>query len=105
MAGHVVLYLMMRWLMVEAAIQNNDDPLRLSFTGALRELDRLRQTILQASPRHVQDYLLPLLLHRIASNRIVWRPGRYDPRPGDTKPQNKGHGRHQYHARVCNIQA
>src|SRR5207253_8266036 len=37
-AGHVVLYLLVRWLIVEAAVKHRRDPLRISFRNALREL-------------------------------------------------------------------
>ena len=34
-AGHVLLYFLVRWLIVEAAATENADPLRISFKGAL----------------------------------------------------------------------
>jgi len=37
-AGHVVLYLLVRWLIVEAAVKHDLDPLRVSFLHAFREL-------------------------------------------------------------------
>jgi hypothetical protein len=94
-AGHVTLYLLTRWLMVEAAAQSGKDPLRLSFLEATRELNDLRPAFLTATPDRIRGYLLPLLLERIARHHVPWRPGRYDPRPGDTKPRNKGKGRYQ----------
>ncbi len=95
-AGHVLLYLLVRWLMVEAAEQAGlDDPLRLSFKEALAELGDLRQTLLHSSPAHVQRVLWPRLLERIASHRVPLRPGRHYARPGDSKPKAKGKGRYQ----------
>lgn len=94
-AGHVTLYLLTRWLMVEAAVDSGKDPLRLSFTGALRELEELRPVLVTAAPRRVREYLLPLLLLRIASHDVPWRPGRHDPRPGDTKTKYKGRGHYR----------
>lgn len=35
-AGHVLFYLLVRWMMVEAAVKHGCKPLRLSFTHALR---------------------------------------------------------------------
>lgn len=95
-AGHVLLYMLTRWLMVEAAIQHGDgDCLRLSFVHAMRELNALRHALLTADAQTVSDYLLPLLLERIASHHVPWRPGRYDSRSRNTKVKNKGNGRLQ----------
>ncbi len=95
-AGHLVLYLLVRWLMVEAAEQAGGvDPLRLSFHGALEELADLRETLLHANAEHVRRVLLPRLLARIAGHRVPLRPGRHYPRPRDAKPKYKGKGRYQ----------
>lgn len=94
-AGQVLLYLLVRWLMVKAAVAEGLDPLRLSFKGALRELAAMNQTLMTADPRRIASELLPLLLERIASHRVPWRPGRHDPRPGDGRIKNKGYGKHQ----------
>jgi hypothetical protein len=95
-AGHVLLYLLTRWLMVEAAERAGiEDPLRLSFKGALGELADLRETLVRARPEHVWRVLLPRLLERIASHQVPLRPGRHFPRPRDTKPKAKGKGRYQ----------
>jgi hypothetical protein len=95
-AGHVLLYLLTRWLMVEAADKAGiEDPLRLSFKAAREELADMRETLIHATPDHVQHVLLPRLLQRIASHRVPLRPGRHFPRPRDTKPKDKGKGRYQ----------
>jgi hypothetical protein len=95
-AGHVLLYLLTRWLMVEAATKAGiEDPLRLSFKKALEELADMRETLVHASPEHVRRVLLPRLLERIASHQVPLRPGRHFPRPRDTKPKAKGKGRYQ----------
>jgi hypothetical protein len=93
--SHVLYYLMVRWLMAEAAAENGLDPLRLSFIEALREIKDMAQTLLTASERRVHAILLPRLLHRIASHQVPLRPGRHYPRPKDTKVRNLGHGRKQ----------
>jgi hypothetical protein len=94
--GHVLLYTLTRWLMVQAASQcDHGDCLRLSFIEATRELDMLRRSLLSADARWVEDYLLPLLLERIAGHQVPWRPGRYDSRSRNTKVKNKGDGRVQ----------
>jgi hypothetical protein len=92
-AGHVVLYLLIRWLMVEAAKAHDADPLRLSFTGALNELADMSHALLTSSRERVATVLLPRLLERIASHRVAWRPGRHYPRPHDTQILNKGKGK------------
>jgi len=93
--GHVVLYLLVRWLMVEAALEHGQDPLHLSFTNALREVRQMSQTLLLASLARVTEVLLPLLSERIASHPVPWRPGRHDPRPGDTRVRNVGKGKYR----------
>lgn len=92
-AGHLVLYLLVRWLMVEAAETHGQNPLRLSFVGALRELNTMRVALLTSSEQHVKRVLLPRLLERIASHVVPLRPGRHYQRPGDAKTKNKGNGK------------
>jgi hypothetical protein len=75
-AGHVVLYLLVRWLIVEAAMKHGVNPLRISFTDALRELKHLWDTLVTSSPAWVAKVLLPRLLDRIASHLVPFRPGR-----------------------------
>jgi hypothetical protein len=92
-AGHVVFYLLVRWMMVEAAVKHGCEPLRLSFTHALRELHDLSEKLITSSPSRVRRVLLPRLLWRVASHLVPLRPGRHYPRPNDTKPKNTGKGR------------
>ena len=84
-AGHVVLYLLVRWLMVEAAVKHGLDPLRLSFLDAFRELQLMRSALLTASPRWASTVLLPRLLERIAEHQVPERPGRHYPRRKKSK--------------------
>jgi hypothetical protein len=84
-AGHVVLYLLVRWLIMEAAVAHDVDPLRISFCNALRELQEIWATIVVSSPRWVARVLLPRLLQRIASNLVPLRPGRSYPRKKKAK--------------------
>jgi hypothetical protein len=79
-AGHVLLYLLLRWLMVEAAVRHGLDPLRISFCNALRELQAIWSALVTSSPRWVQRVLLPRLLERMASHIVPLRPGRSYPR-------------------------
>jgi hypothetical protein len=101
--SHVVLYLIARWLLIEAAEQAGVDPLRLSFVHALREWERLRVVLLLAEPDRAAE-LVAALLSRIASHRVPNRPGRHYPRPNDTKPKNRGHGQTQKPAKLKNAQ-
>ena len=94
-AGHVLLYLLVRWLIVEAAVKSGQEPLRLSFLSALRELLDMSQTLLTASPQRASCTLVPRLLVRIAEHQVPLRPGRHYPRPGDSKVRNKGKGKHR----------
>jgi hypothetical protein len=78
-AGHVVLYLLVRWLIVEAAVRAGRDPLRLSFKHALRELLALHASLVTAAPTWL-PVLFERLLHRIAEHEVSYRPGRSYPR-------------------------
>lgn len=78
-AGHVVLYFLIRWLMVEAAVRHGLDPLRLSFQNALRELLAMHTSLIMAEGRWI-GVLLGRLLDRIASHQVPYRPGRSYPR-------------------------
>ena len=94
--GQLLFYLLLRWLIVEAASAASlDDPLRISFKGALTEVEDMRAVLLCASERHAQLVLLPRLLERVATHRVLLRPGRHFPRPRDTTIKNKGKNRHQ----------
>jgi hypothetical protein len=103
-AGHVLLYLLVRWLIVEAAAEHGiADPRRVSFVNALRELEDLRVPLLYASPKKLEEQLLPRLLHEIASHEVLFRPGRHYPRPHDTKYKNKGRGKRRQPSKLSNV--
>lgn len=91
-AGHVLLYFMIRWLIVIAAEEAGVDPLSISFQHALRELLDMLPSLITGSLSHVNRILLPRLLARIASHRVSFRPGRCFARPGD-KTKDYGHGK------------
>jgi hypothetical protein len=100
--GHLLLYLLVRGLVVEAAAAGEvEDPLRLSFKGALEELRDMRQTLLHAEPEHMRQVLWPRLLARIARHKVPLRPGRHYQRPGETRPKYKGQGRYQQSQKVA----
>jgi hypothetical protein len=79
-AGHVVLYLLVRWLIVEAAVKHGLDPLRVSFLHALEELEAMHAQLVSSSLSWVVHVLLPRLLDRIAEHQVPLRPGRHYPR-------------------------
>jgi len=92
-AGHVLLYFLVRWLMVEAATTENADPLRISFKHALEELLDIASILIVTPADHVARVLLPRLLARIVSHRVPFRPGRSYARPRDGRIKNHGHGK------------
>jgi hypothetical protein len=79
-AGHILYYLLLRWLLVEAAVPVGLSPLRLSFTGALRELEGKWPAAVVASQPWLQQTLRPRLLACLASHPVEERPGRTAPR-------------------------
>jgi hypothetical protein len=83
LAGHVLLYFLIRSLMAEAALRHDAHPLQLSFKHALQELDHLWPLLVISAPSHIRKVLLPRLLERIAQHQITIRPGRHYPRPAD----------------------
>ena len=102
LAGRIVYYLLIRWLIVQAAKEHGLDPLRISFTNAVRELEQMRDTLATSSLGWVQRVLLPRLLARIASVLVPLRPGRHYPRPNDTQAKDKGSGRKQAASKISN---
>lgn len=85
LAGRVLYYLLLRWLMVLAAEKEGVDPLRISFSGAVRELELMWSALITSNPSWVTEVLLPRLLDRIASHMVPLRLGRHYPRPKDAK--------------------
>jgi hypothetical protein len=92
-AGHVLLYFLVRWLIVEAAAAGGGDPLRISFKGALQELLDMIPVLTITPTSRVAAVLLPRLLTRIAGRRVPFRPGRSYARPRDGRIKNHGHGK------------
>lgn len=93
LAGHVMYYLLIRWLIVLAAEKHGLDPLRISFSNAVQDLELMRKELVTSSPHWVSHVLLPRLLDRMASQTVPQRLGRHYPRPNDTKPKNCGRRR------------
>jgi hypothetical protein len=98
--SHLVLYLLTRWLILEAASQTGQDPLRLSFKGTLDGLEEKRVLLIISSAKHVSKHLLPKLIKDITTHVVPLRPGRHFPRPKDTQTKNKGYGQKQKPAKL-----
>src|SRR5262249_7123558 len=79
-AGHILYYLLVRWLLVEAAQAAKVSPLRLSFTAALREINEQWPQAVVASEGWLQQALRPRLLERLCSHPVEECPGRTAPR-------------------------
>jgi hypothetical protein len=94
-AGHLLLHFLVRRQIVEAALAAGVDPLRLSYKGALEDVQDMRETLLKANERSAQRVLLPRLLDQIGGHVIPFRPCRHYPRPHDTQVKNKGKGKQQ----------
>jgi hypothetical protein len=94
-AGHLMLYTLVRLLMAEEAAQLGIAPLQLSFRGALEEVKDMKASLLNAGRRHAERVLRPRLLEWIGSHRVPFRPNRHYPRPHDTKSKTDKHGKKQ----------
>jgi hypothetical protein len=83
-AGHVLYYQLVRWLMVEAACAAGVSPLRLSFTAALEEINEQWTSAVVASRGWLEQTLRPRLLERVGSHQVQERPAprREEPRRG-----------------------
>lgn len=93
-AGHVLYYFLVRWLIVVAAEEHKlRDPLEVSFAAALQAISQMDTIFVIAKPRWAQDTLVPRLRARLAATVVPYRPGRHYPRPHDTKIKNKGGGK------------
>jgi hypothetical protein len=104
--GHLLLYALVRWLMVEAAERAGvSDPLRLSYAAALREVQEMRVPLLLSGAGRARRVLGPRLLTRLSSQQVPLRPGRHYVRLKQTKPKNKGKGRYQPSSTLATVAA
>jgi hypothetical protein len=88
-AGHMLLYLLVRWLLVEAAAAAGLDPLALSFKHALEAVKEMHVVLLAASAEEVSTRLLPRLYERLREHRVPFRAGRHYPRPKDKQRKRR----------------
>jgi hypothetical protein len=92
-AGHLLLHFLVRRQIVEAALAAGVPPLRISYKGALEDVQDMGESLLRANEEPARRVLLPRLLDQIGSHVIPSRPGRHYPRPHDTQVKNKGKGK------------
>jgi Transposase DDE domain len=88
-AGHVLYYLLVRWLLVEAAVPAGLSPLQLSFTEALREIKAKWPTALTASAKWLSEGLRPRLREALAGHVVAERPCRHYPRSKKARKTSK----------------
>lgn len=88
-AGHVLYYLLVRWLLVEAAVAAGRSPLRLSFQEALRTLRAKWPAALTASAAWLNEGLRPRLREALASQVVPERPRRHYPRGRQERKASK----------------
>jgi Transposase DDE domain len=87
--GHLVWYLLVRWLLVEAAVAHGAEVLALSYPAALTEIREMSRSMLVASGHWLQQTLVPRLLERLARHRVSVRPGRKYPRTKKKHPKTQ----------------
>jgi hypothetical protein len=88
-AGHLLYYLLLRWLLVEAAVEAGRSPLRLSFAAALREVQAKGPMALIASAAWLREGLQPRLRAALASHVVAARPCRHYPRAKKERKASK----------------
>lgn len=90
--GLMTMVVLARTMMAEAAVAAGKSPMDLSLGKALQAL-RQAAPFLTSAPTELRPLLYQMLLRQIATFDVDIRPGRRFPRPGDTKPKNKGNGK------------
>jgi Transposase DDE domain len=88
-SGHVLYYLLVRWLLVEAAVEAGRSPLRLSFPEALREIKAKGPAALTASAQWLREGLRPRLREALARHVVAERPCRRYPRSKKERKASK----------------
>jgi hypothetical protein len=88
-SGHVLYYLLVRWLLVEAAVAAGRSPLRLSFAEALRAIQAKGPAALTASAAWLREGLRPRLRAALAGHVVAERPCRHYPRATKERKASK----------------
>ena len=81
----------LRWIMADAVADSNLRPVDLQYLESKRTVLRYYH-LMSAAPIHDLQILYKDLLAVISSHKILIRPGRSYPRPGDNKSRCKGYG-------------
>ncbi len=79
LATRVIAVNLIRMIMLESAVVNNVDPMRISFVGAVRAILSFAPS-LAIEPLWKLPQIYNAMLVEIASNVVPWRPGRIEPR-------------------------
>ena len=79
LAARVIAVNLIRMIMLESAVVNNVDPIRISFVGAVRAILSFAPS-LAIEPLWKLPQIYNAMLVEIASNVVPWRPGRIEPR-------------------------
>jgi hypothetical protein len=101
LGGHVLLYVLVRWTIVEAAAAHGAEPLRVSFKHALEEVRHTAGLLPIAAGDAHRRRLVGLMLARIAAHLVPFRPGRHYPRPNDGKKRHTGKGYRLVSSRIA----
>lgn len=78
-AARLMAVNVVRMVMLEAALKDRSDPLRVSFVQTVRTLVAFAPRLATAHPGDLLD-IYDAMLREIASHQVPWRPGRNEPR-------------------------
>jgi len=79
LAARVIAVNIIRMIILESAVANNVDPMRISFVGAVRAILTYAPS-LAIEPLWKLPQIYNAMFVEIASNVVPWRPGRIEPR-------------------------
>lgn len=77
---HLISHNLIRWLMVQAVLQQEVDLERISFKGTIDSLREFSQAMAQARSSRKRQALWDELLRTLAADLLPLRPGRREPR-------------------------
>jgi len=85
---HVLVYNLVRWVMVQAAVQAGVRADEVSFTGALQTVDAFRPEMRAVRTAEEAQGLWQVLVWAVGEPRVGQRPDRYEPRAVKRRPKN-----------------
>lgn len=83
----VLMYNLIRQTILQAALEDDVSPRRLSFTAAMQQTAAFWQVAFFADEKKRQS-LIVILLHNVSQHRVGNRPGRVEPRAKKRRPKN-----------------